>query len=1049
MSVAVIFLTACGGGGGGEVPINDTTTETNSSTTIDYTTPTNDTTIETNSSTTKDYTTPTNDTTTETNSSTPTSDTTTETNNSTPTNDTTTTNELLSFNFSNAKAIFAHKNTFNLNEATSTATSLTPSGKFMKRSAKVVGEGDTSTISNILVVDENGTSQAGLSSNNPIKVLYTVTSPNADKVYVVLDINYYGEDGLDYRRAIIANSCALYEVTVKDNSYKCVKEGLSLKAISDTYYQQTSSNKKPIQFDKDGNLYFMATTFEVTNNSINHDYTELLYKYNPETNITKNISQDNEYIQYFSVLPNGEVAFQSYTNNGENALYLLQGDSKIDIQSGWYIDFFTTDSYDTLILGNGDNGINFARSLKTGGVQKTTLNTSKFGGTPQRVIIADDGHIYGVFQEYNYNNTTNKTEYQAVVYQMLPYSPTPKARIDLGSDGYYSYSGTTPLQISKGYLYYSEKKDILFDGASYGTAHNINMVNLNTLEKTTLLSPQTADDNRIELYNWRLSNGKLYFSGLEKKSNVVITGLINTFDIGQGVDTNESISITEAFSATKVDLAINDIEIITPVKPEQDTGANPQMVNSDLDASNPYSLSLEFNKYMNYESVLDNTILSDSNGQKVNFMPIWVNKSLHLIPDLDAIGNDTTVPLSEGETYTLTLGDKIYDAWDWEFANATYTMTMDLTPPTLTLISKDNYYENYGTYGYVERIDVGSIYNERGATATDNIDGNLTSQIVITGSIDTSIVGVYTLTYTVRDNAGNIVTQKREVEVANLPDISFVDDTPLLVALGSSEFKPMVNAYDDVDGNISDKVVCGASDYYVSDGSIYFYSGISGGMGVFENSDSYTFSCVVINSKGYVNSVSKSITVVEGAIFDGLSYWSSLTKQYVDIGTQFVPKTVSVTDTTDDNISQREVIVTGDVDTSVEGIYTITYSVTNIHGVTSTKTREVEVANLPEITLIGDSNITIAPYSYIELGATAYDNTDGNITSSVACGIMGYYEIYGTSISFFGEDMLYSELQYNMMDNPHIGTHIVTCVVVNSQGKVNEVERIVNVVDIP
>jgi len=274
-------------------------------------------------------------------------------------------------------------------------------------------------------------------------------------------------------------------------------------------------------------------------------------------------------------------------------------------------------------------------------------------------------------------------------------------------------------------------------------------------------------------------------------------------------------------------------------------------------------------------------------------------------------------------------------------------------------------------------------------------------------------------------------------------------DTPLLVALGSSEFKPMVNAYDDVDGNISDKVVCGASDYYVSDGSIYFYSGISGGMGVFENSDSYTFSCAVINSKGYVNSVSKSITVVEGAIFDGLSYWSSLTKQYVDIGTQFVPKTVSVTDTTDDNISQREVIVTGDVDTSVEGIYTITYSVTNVHGVTSTKTREVEVANLPEITLIGDSNITIAPYSYIELGATAYDNTDGNITSSVACGIMGYYEIYGTSISFFGEDMLYSELQYNMMDNPHIGTHIVTCVVVNSQGKVNEVERIVNVVDIP
>ena len=72
---------------------------------------------------------------------------------------------------------------------------------------------------------------------------------------------------------------------------------------------------------------------------------------------------------------------------------------------------------------------------------------------------------------------------------------------------------------------------------------------------------------------------------------------------------------------------------------------------------------------------------------------------------------------------------------------------------------------------------------------------------------------------------------------------------------------------------------------------------------------------------------------------------------------------------------------------------------------------------------------------------------DGNITSSVACGI-GYYEIYGTSISFPDMGMIYSYLKYNS-GYPNIGTHIVTCAVVNSQGQVNEVERIVNVVDIP
>lgn len=62
-------------------------------------------------------------------------------------------------------------------------------------------------------------------------------------------------------------------------------------------------------------------------------------------------------------------------------------------------------------------------------------------------------------------------------------------------------------------------------------------------------------------------------------------------------------------------------------------------------------------------------------------------------------------------------------------------------------------------------IKVGDTYKDEGATAKDNKDGDLTSKIVVTGKVDTSKKGTYTLTYTVEDNAKNKATKTRTVVV--------------------------------------------------------------------------------------------------------------------------------------------------------------------------------------------------------------------------------------------------------------------------------------------
>jgi hypothetical protein len=67
-----------------------------------------------------------------------------------------------------------------------------------------------------------------------------------------------------------------------------------------------------------------------------------------------------------------------------------------------------------------------------------------------------------------------------------------------------------------------------------------------------------------------------------------------------------------------------------------------------------------------------------------------------------------------------------------------------------------------------ETIQVGASYTDAGATAIDKNDGDLTSSIILTGSVDASTVGVYTLSYDVSDAASNVAaTVTRTVNVIN------------------------------------------------------------------------------------------------------------------------------------------------------------------------------------------------------------------------------------------------------------------------------------------
>ncbi len=78
----------------------------------------------------------------------------------------------------------------------------------------------------------------------------------------------------------------------------------------------------------------------------------------------------------------------------------------------------------------------------------------------------------------------------------------------------------------------------------------------------------------------------------------------------------------------------------------------------------------------------------------------------------------------------------------------------DTVPPVITLNGSSTI-----------QLTVGDSWTDPGATATDETDGDLTNSITVSGTVDTSTTGTYTLIYNVADAASNTASVTRTVVV--------------------------------------------------------------------------------------------------------------------------------------------------------------------------------------------------------------------------------------------------------------------------------------------
>ncbi|MBC1333543.1 immunoglobulin-like domain-containing protein [Listeria booriae] len=80
-------------------------------------------------------------------------------------------------------------------------------------------------------------------------------------------------------------------------------------------------------------------------------------------------------------------------------------------------------------------------------------------------------------------------------------------------------------------------------------------------------------------------------------------------------------------------------------------------------------------------------------------------------------------------------------------------------------------------------VDVGeNVDLLNGVTATDTEEGDLTAKIEVTGEVDTSVEGTYTILYTVKDRFGAETTKQVNIEVvAKVPTFEGVEDATIFI----------------------------------------------------------------------------------------------------------------------------------------------------------------------------------------------------------------------------------------------------------------------------
>ncbi|WP_409272161.1 immunoglobulin-like domain-containing protein [Neobacillus sp. SCS-31] len=227
-----------------------------------------------------------------------------------------------------------------------------------------------------------------------------------------------------------------------------------------------------------------------------------------------------------------------------------------------------------------------------------------------------------------------------------------------------------------------------------------------------------------------------------------------------------------------------------------------------------------------------------------------------------------------------------------------------------------------------EIIFIGQAFTPlEGVSAKDNVDGNLTRKIVVSGKVNTKKAGQYVLTYTVYDKAKNKAMAVRTITVIKdtvEPELSGIANKSIYI---SKAFDPLfgVTAMDNADGDVTSSIE------------------VSGRVNE-KKAGKYKLIYSVRDKAGNIASRERIVTVIDNIkpVFSGVGNIELV------IGESFHPlKGVTAFDNNDGDLTGM-IKVSGYINTRELGINTIIYSVKDKAGNKAKYKRTITVKEGPD-----------------------------------------------------------------------------------------------------
>ncbi|WP_299266465.1 BspA family leucine-rich repeat surface protein [uncultured Psychrosphaera sp.] len=299
-------------------------------------------------------------------------------------------------------------------------------------------------------------------------------------------------------------------------------------------------------------------------------------------------------------------------------------------------------------------------------------------------------------------------------------------------------------------------------------------------------------------------------------------------------------------------------------------------------------------------------------------------------------------------------------------------------------------------------VALNGTYVELGVIFIDEVDGAL--DVVITGEVDTSTVGTYTLTYTATDNSNNSLSTNRTISVVDIdvtkPTIILKGDSSVTLGQDETYVEQGANAVDARDGTLSVTITGTVDD---------------------KTTGTYTLTYTAEDAAGNIASVSRTVIVPADNSAPIITLnGDSVIKLTID--TSYTELGATANDWREGEITNIT-IDDSDVEIDTIGTYTVSYSATDSKGNTATVMRTVEVLDPddtdPVIILTGDSTMEWTQgFDYSDLGFAAFDERDGDITVVVT----------------------------GSVDTSTTGSNTITYTATDAAGNTTSIDRTVNVV---